>query len=391
MLALGEQPADLRLSWALRYSSGSFHIRLDWPAFAAKWPLFYFLIRGYGLQFFNRTTVLEEHKMKKILMICLCLLALTFAACKQGNNNSSNPLENAEGLIVVGFSQVGAESDWRLANTKSMRETFNEAKGYKLILKDAQQKLDNQISAVREFIVQKVDYIVIAPVTEEGWDDVLKEAKAAGIPVIIVDRMIKTSGDDLYTCWVGSDFRREGDAAVAWMEAKFKNKANLSIVHLQGSMGSSAQIGRTEGLQAGVKRKPGWEVAYRASGDFTQVKGKEVMEYILKKYSHIDVLYCENDNMAFGAMEAMKADNRTYGVNGDVTIISFDATRAGLGATLKGDINYNVECNPLHGPRVETIIQQLEKGETPDKLVYVEEVAFDAATITQEDIDVRAY
>jgi len=329
--------------------------------------------------------------MKKILTICLCLLALTLTACDRGNDNSDNPSGNNDGLLVIGFSQVGAESDWRLANTKSMRETFNEENGYKLILKDAQQKLENQIAAIREFIAQEVDYIVFAPTTEEGWDDVLKEAKESGIPVIIVDRMIKTSDDSLYTCWLGSDFRKEGDAAIAWMETKFKDKADLKIVHLQGSMGSSAQIGRTEGLQAGVDRNLGWEVVYRASGDFTRVKGKEVMEYVLKQYDRIDVLYCENDNMAFGAMDAMDVAKKTYGVNGDVTIISFDATHAGLEATLKGKINYNVECNPLHGPRVEAIIQQLENGETLDKLVYVEEETFDAETITQEDIDARAY
>jgi len=329
--------------------------------------------------------------MKKILIIGLCLCMLALTACTQGNSSTASPYDNPSGLLLVGFSQVGAESDWRLANTKSMRETFTEDKGYKLILKDAQNKPENQISAVREFIAHKVDYIVIAPITEEGWDDVLKEAKTAGIPVIIVDRMIKTSDDSLYTCWVGSDFRKEGDTAVAWIEKTFKDRPDLVIVHLQGSIGSSAQIGRTEGLQAGVERNPGWNVAYRASGDFTEVKGKEVMEYVLKQFSRIDVLYCENDNMAFGAIDAMSAANKTFGLNGEVTVISFDATHAGLEATLKGDINYNVECNPLHGPRVESIIKQLEKGETPDKLVYVEEAAFDAATITQQDIDARAY
>jgi len=318
-------------------------------------------------------------------------LTLSLASCGQGGAGPNDTVENNEGFIVVGFSQVGAESDWRLANTKSMRETFNEENGYKLILRDAQQKLENQIEAIREFIAQKVDYIVFAPVTEEGWDDVLKEARSSGIPVIIVDRMISTSDDSLYTCWVGSDFRGEGDTAVAWMEAAFKEKTGLSIVHLQGSMGSSAQIGRTEGLQVGVDRNPGWDIVYNASGDFTQVKGKEVMEYVLKQHSRIDVLYCENDNMAFGAMEAMDVARKSYGVNGDVIVISFDATRAGLDDTLRGKINYNVECNPMHGPRVEAIIQLLERGETPEKLVYVEELAFDAATITQEIIDAGAY
>ncbi|MCL2125501.1 MAG: ABC transporter substrate-binding protein [Oscillospiraceae bacterium] len=332
--------------------------------------------------------------MKKTILLFICammLSAFTLTSCKKDDNKANNAADNNEGLIVIGFSQVGAESDWRIANTKSMRETFSEENGYRLLLKDAQQKQENQIQAINDFIAQKVDYIVFAPVTEEGWDDALKNAKSAGIPVIIVDRMIKTTDDSLYTCWVGSDFRNEGDVAVEWMETTFKDVADLKIVHLQGSLGSSAQIGRTEGLAAGVDRNSGWDVIYRATGDFTQVKGKEVMEYVLKQYSHIDVIYCENDNMAFGAIEALDAANKTYGVNGEVAIISFDATNAGLNETLSGKINYNVECNPLHGPRVEALIKQLENGVTPEKLAFVEEVAFDATTITKADIDARSY
>jgi len=332
-------------------------------------------------------------KMKKILVPFIIALAisLSLSACGQDGANNGAQTSNDDGLIVVGFSQVGSESDWRLANTKSMRETFSEENGYRLILREAQQKPENQIAAIREFISLKVDYIVFAPVTEEGWDDALKEAKAAGIPVIIVDRMINTSDDSLFTCWVGSDFRKEGETAVAWMESKFKNETDLKIVHLQGSLGSSAQIGRTEGLLEGVARNPGWRIIYAETGNFNQVKGKEVMEYVLKQHSEIDVLYVENDNMAFGAMEAMETAKKTFGVSGDVTVISFDATRAGLEETLEGKINYNVECNPLHGPRVEAIIRQLMRGETPDKLAYVNEEAFDAATITKEIVEARLY
>ena len=337
---------------------------------------------------------MEKHRIKKHVLLGICLAVLLLSSCSRGNTNSENTRDNEpenDGLIVVGFSQVGAESDWRVANTKSMRETFSEANGYKLLLKDAQQKQENQIAAIREFVSQKVDYIVFAPVTEEGWDDVLKEAKTAGIPVIIVDRMIETSDNSLYTCWVGSDFRKEGDTAVEWMETTFKDAPSLKIVHLMGSMGSSAQIGRTDGLRAGVDRNTNWEIVYSDSGDFTQVKGKEVMEYFLKQYGSFDVLYCENDNMAYGAIEALDMANMPYGISGGVKIISFDATNAGLEATLAGKISYNVECNPLHGPRVEAIIRQLINGEMPDKLAYVSEVAFDAATITQEDIDARDY
>jgi simple sugar transport system substrate-binding protein len=317
-------------------------------------------------------------------------MMLALAACSQSGKSINDPYDNPDGLILIGFSQVGAESDWRLANTKSMRETFSETNGYKLVLKDAQNKHENQIAAVREFISKKVDYIVIASVSEEGWEDVLNDAKTAGIPVIIVDRMINVP-EDLYTCWVGSNFRKEGDTAVSWMEETFEDKESLKIVHLQGSMGSSAQIGRTDGLQAGVSNNAGWEIIYQATGDFYESKGKEVMEYVLKQNTQFDVVYCENDNMAYGAIAAMEAANKSFGLNGSISVISFDATKKGLNETLNGNINYNVECNPLHGPRVEAIIRQLEKGETPDKLAYVEETAFDAATITQENIDARAY
>jgi simple sugar transport system substrate-binding protein len=260
-----------------------------------------------------------------------------------------------------------------------------------LVLKDAQQKQENQIAAIREFIAQRVGYIVLAPVTEDGWDGVLKEAKDAAIPVIIVDRMIKTADSSLYTCWIGSDFRKEGGTAAAWMEKTFGSDEELVIVHLQGTLGSSAQIGRSEGLQAAINKNVGWRVVARDSGDFTQVKGKEVMERFLRQYSKIDVLFCENDNMAFGAMKAIEEARRSYGKDGEIKIISFDATRRGLEATLEGQISYNVECNPLHGPRVEQIVGQLIKGDKPSKLAYVDEIAFDADVITRKDIDARTY
>ena len=334
--------------------------------------------------------------MKKLLVVGMSVLALTIAAYAARESHSADAPKGGRqirpgAVSVVGFSQVGAESDWRMANTQSMKRAFSEKNGYKLIIKDAQQKQSRQIAALRDFVARKVDYIVLAPVTEEGWDEVLQEAKDAGIPFIIVDRMIKTASNDLFTCWVGSDFRKEGDAAVAWMEKALGRDTALSIVHLQGNMGSSAQIGRTEALQAGVDKNRAWKIAARASGDFTQAKGKEVMERILKQHPRIDVLYCENDNMAFGAMEAMDEVGRTYGLRGDTKIISFDATRAGLAATLKGKINYNVECNPLHGPRVEEIIRRLKKGERLEKFFYVEESVFDATSVTQADLDKRDY
>lgn len=327
-------------------------------------------------------------------VMCLGLAACGGAPTTTGDATTDTPPAasgtSSDEPIVVGFSQVGAESDWRTANTESMKSTFTEENGFKLIFDDAQQKQENQITAIRNFIQQEVDYIVLAPTGETGWDTVLQEAKDAGIPVIIVDRMVKVSDDSLYTAWVGSDFRAEGDKAVKWMEEKFTDKDKLNIVHLQGTIGSSAQIGRSEALEDGLKNNSTWNLVAQQSGEFTQAKGQEVMESVLKQNSDIDVVYCENDNMAFGAIDAIEAAGKTVGKDG-ITVISFDATHAGLADTLAGKISLDVECNPLHGPRVQEIIKQMQAGQTPEKTAYVDEEMFDADTITQGTIDQRAY
>ena len=168
-----------------------------------------------------------------------------------------NVMAADDDTITVGFSQVGAESDWRTANTESMKSTFSEDNGYELIFDDAQQKQENQLTAIRNFIQQEVDYIVLAPVTETGWDTVLQEAKDAGIPVIIVDRMVDVSDDSLYTAWVGSNFKLEGQKAMAWLdaylEAKGRGDEEINLVDIQGTIGASAQIGRTEGFDEAVE------------------------------------------------------------------------------------------------------------------------------------------
>lgn len=319
-------------------------------------------------------------------MVVVAILVIGLTAC------SSNPDEAQEGdyddLIVVGFSQVGAESDWRAANTLSMQAALVEANGFKLIFDDAQQKQERQITAIRNFIQQEVDYIILAPTTEKGWDTVLQEAKAAAIPVIIVDRMIEVADESLFTCWIGSDFRKEGDTAVAWMEQQFGNTA-INIVHLQGSMGSTAQIGRTTGLDGGLEANEHWRLIARESGEFTQAKGQEVMESFLEQYDDIDVVFSENDNMAYGAIDALEAVGLKAGE--DVVVISFDANRTALEMTLEGLISCDVECNPLHGERVRAIIEQLEAGAETQKFTYVEETHFDSETITQEMIDSREY
>ena len=294
----------------------------------------------------------------------------------------------------MGFSQVGAESDWRNANTRSMQQALSAENGFRLIIDDAQQKKERQITAIRNFIHQGVDYIVLAPTTEDGWETVLGEAKAAGIPVITIDRMIDRplatgeGANDLFTCWIGSDFTRQGDTAVRWMEDRFGD-APLKIVHLQGNYGSSAQVGRTASLDEGLRRNPSWTVVARDSGDFTQAKGQELVEAYLARGIAFDVIFAENDNMAYGAIDALK--NAGIAPGRDVTIVSFDANRTALLMIMAGEINCDVECNPLHGPRVRAVIEQLERGETPLKYTYVEETVFDGQGLTRELIDSRGY
>ncbi len=317
--------------------------------------------------------------MKKVLAftgaVMMAALALTGCTKKETKTASSD----GKKVITVGYAQVGAESDWRLANTESFKSTFTEANGYKLIFDDAQQKQENQIKAIRNFISQEVDYIVVAPVVETGWETVLEEAKAAGIPVILSDREMKLSDDSLYLCWVGGNFLKEGRDAVAWLDAYLKSvgrdKEDINIIDLQGTIGASAQIGRTQGLEEGVAARPNWHLIAQQTGEFTQAKGQEVMESLLKQYSDIDVVYCENDNMAFGAIDAIKAAGKVPGK--DIILISFDAVREAFMRTQAGEINCLAECNPLHGPRVDEIIKTLEKGGTVDKKQYVTEGVFD--------------
>ena len=325
--------------------------------------------------------------MKKLLLVALLvLLCVSLAACAGPGMDPTSAQDKH--LILVGFSQVGAESDWRKANTLSMQTALSAENGFRLILDDAQQKQEKQITAIRNFINQGVDYIVLAPTTEQGWETVLGEAKSANIPVIIVDRMIEVADHGLFTCWIGSDFRREGDAAVSWMDRHFGNEP-LRIVHLQGNIGSSAQIGRTEGLDAGLALHPEWQLIFRASGDFTQAKGQELVEALLNEGTAFDLIYSENDNMAYGAIDALKKAELQPGE--DMKIVSFDASSTALHMIISGEISYDVECNPLHGPRVRAIIEQLEQGETPPKFTYVEETAFERENLTEALINSRGY
>lgn len=314
-----------------------------------------------------------------VVVIILCIFVFLGRESPQTADKEEEETVTEES-IVVGFSQLGAESDWRSANSESMRATFTEENGYKLIFEDGQQKQANQIMAIRTFIQQEVDYIVLAPVTETGWDTVLQEAKDAGIPVIIVDRMVNVSDESLFVCWVGSDFELEGRRAAEWLNQYTQihdiPPEEINIVNIQGTIGASAQIGRTKGL-ADASRSNGWNLLEAVPGDFTRAKGREVMESLLKKYNNINVVYCENDNEALGAIDAIETAGKRVGshiTHGEIMVISFDGVNQEAMQHVKdGKIRCIAECNPLHGPRVRTIIEMLEEGGVPDKFYYVEE------------------
>ena len=325
--------------------------------------------------------------MKKLI---LALLVLPLLLCGCAREDRTQLEEN---LIVVGLSQVGAESDWRVANSESMKAVFTEAKGYRLLYEDARQKQENQIIAVRKFIQQRVDYIVLMPIVEIGWDSVLQEARDAGIPVILVDRMVDVEDETLYTAHVGSDCYEEGAKAVAWMERQYGAGAQtVNIVHIQGTLGATPQLGRTSALENGIQKHSNWNLLAQLDGDFTQAKTYEVMRRYLEELppeQDIDVVYCENDNEAFGAIEAL--EERGYVCGRNVDVICFDATRNALKLCMEGKIALAVECNPLQGPLVEEVIQTIEAGQTPQKQHYIKEQAFTAKNLTEEMIAAREY
>jgi len=322
--------------------------------------------------------------------ILAAALLLCLAACGQKQEAAEETR-----LIRVGFSQVGSESSWRLANTASMESALSEENGFELLTDNARQNQANQLLAIRNFIQQGVDYIVLAPVVETGWDSVLEEAKNAGIPVIIVDRQVQVKDDSLYAVWVGSDFYKEGRNAVQWLEYELslqdRQGEKIRILHLQGTEGATSQIFRTKAVRSAVAAHPNWETAAVLDGDYTEAKAYEAVKAFLAEGGDMNVLYSENDNMTFGALRAMDEAGITHGPGGQVTVISFDAVKTALEACKAGEINLCVECNPLHGPRVAKIIRALETGDSLEKLQYVDETWYSAQQLADADLSGRAY
>lgn len=300
-------------------------------------------------------------------------------AGKSGNTATEAPAADngakTEGKsITLGFSQVGAESGWRSANTKSIQDSAKEA-GYTLKFSDAQQKQENQIKALRSFIQQKVDVISFSPVVESGWDTVLKEAKAAGIPVVLTDRAVDSKDTSLYVTFLGSDFVEEGRKAGQWLTEQYKDAAeDVNIVELQGTTGSAPANDRMSGFAEVIKDNPHLKIIASQTGDFTRAKGKEVMQAFLKANKDIDVLYAHNDDMALGAIQAIEAAGLKPGQ--DIKIISVDAVKDGMQAASEGKINFIVECNPLLGPQLMQVVQDIVDGKTVEPRIVTEETTF---------------
>lgn len=324
--------------------------------------------------------------MKRAWFSILILCAFIMSGCqKEEIQQESQTLVRAnaptynEEYITVGFIQTGKESDWRDANTNDFLNTFTEENGYNLIYIDGNSDSDRQIKVINDLIRQKVDYIILDPIVESGWTESLIAAEEADIPVIVSDRMVDADAS-LYTCWIGSDFETEGHDAALWLESYLEREGRsnetINIVILEGTEGASATIGRSVGLHAEIEKHSNWNVLTSRCGNFTQGEGKTVMEEILKEYQNIDVVISENDNMMFGAMKAMEEAGISYGVNGDVITISFDALYEAFGLMMEGKLMVSVECNPLIAGLSHEAIQALEKGEEVEKVNYVEESVF---------------
>ena len=281
----------------------------------------------------------------------------------------------AQKKIVLGFSQIGAESEWRTANTDSIKAAAGEA-GIDLKFADAQQKQENQIKAIRSFIAQKVDVIAFSPVVESGFETVLREAKAAHIPVILTDRAVNVKDDSLYVTFMGSDFVEEGHKAGKWLLEKMKGTSgDVNIVELQGTVGSAPAIDRKKGFEEIIKADPRFKVIRSQTGDFTRAKGKEVMEAFLKaEGKKINVLYAHNDDMAIGAIQAIEEAGMKPGK--DIIIVSIDAVKGAFEAMLAGKLNVTVECSPLLGPQLMQAVKDLKAGKTLPKRIVTQESIF---------------
>jgi galactofuranose transport system substrate-binding protein len=307
-----------------------------------------------------------------VALSAIALAGATLAACT--GKAKDEP-------IVLGFSQIGSESEWRIANSQSIKSAALTS-NIDLRFSDAQQSQKNQIEAIRGFIAQKVDVIAFSPVVETGWDEVLAEVKAAKIPVILTDRAV-TTDSSLYVGFIGSDFVEEGRKAGRWVVEKFKDAENdVNIVELQGTVGSAPANDRRKGFAEVIAANPHLKIIHSQSADFMRSKGKEVMEAFLKAGTKpIHLLYAHNDDMALGAIQAIEEAGKHPG--SEILVVSIDAVKGAFDAMIAGKMNVTIECNPLLGPQLMTSVTEVVAGRPIPKRMVVEEQMFTMETAKQ--------
>ena len=324
-------------------------------------------------------------KFKKMIslvastVLCVGMLAGCGSTSSSTGSQSTSSKSDKK---VIGFAQVGAESGWRTAETDSIKSIPTLDPNFDLKFSDGQQKQENQIKAIRSFIAQKVDLIALDPVVETGWDTVLQEAKDAKIPVVIVDRNVTVSYDSLYKCFLGSDMEEEGKKAAQIVIDQFGKDAKLNIAELQGTVGSTAMVGRQKGFNETIKDCPNYKIVKSQTGDFTRAKGKEVMEAFLKSDGdNINVLWSHNDDMAVGAIQAIEEYGKQPGK--DIFIVSCDGIKDMFQLMADGKSNAIVECNPLLGPQLLEVSKDILDGKDVERSIKSKESQFlqkDAAT-----------
>ena len=314
-----------------------------------------------------------QSKRRTLLLAGACLTACF-----------TTPAAFAAKPLVIGFSQVGAESEWRTANTVSIKDAAKK-EGITLKFADAQQKQENQVKAIRSFIAQRVDLIAFSPVVESGWDTVLREAKAAKIPVVLTDRAVNVSDPSLYVTFIGSDFVEEGRRAGRWLLERTAKMPNpiINIVELQGTVGSAPALDRKKGFEEVIAGNPKLKVIRSQTGDFTRAKGKEVMEAFLKaEGKKINVLYAHNDDMAIGAIQAIEEAGLKPGK--DILVISIDGVKGAFEAMLAGKLNVTVECSPLLGPQLMQLARDIVAGKPVPRRITTVEGVFPAEVAAKE-------
>jgi simple sugar transport system substrate-binding protein len=344
-------------------------------------------ISSISLKLESHKTMTNPIPLRRFLGVLVISVALV--GCKPsggaGGVIRDYPASGGGKKLTVGFAQVGAESAWRTAETESIKSEA-EKRGVNLKFSDAQGKQENQIKAVRGFIAQGVDAIILAPVVETGWEPTLREARQAKIPVVLVDRGVKVEDESLFATLIASDFVAEGKMAGDWLAKKTDGKAQ--IIELQGTPGAAPAIDRKKGFEEAIKDKAEMKIIASQSGDFRRSGGKEVMEALLKVHPGVTAVYAHNDDMALGAIQALEEAGKKPG--SDVVVVSIDAVKGAFEAMAAGKLNCTVECNPLLGPMAFDAVEKAVKGGELPKKTVVQDRVFDQST-AQAELPNRKY